>query len=137
MNVGIPGPRGPARCQDPIALDEVCYFFPELIVIMAHGGDPWGEVCVKLMAKWENLHYMSSAYSPRRMPKSILEYLDGAGSTRVMWASDYPILEFKRCREIVDDMAFREPSTRQRFVYENAARLLRRDSTAVSVGSAD
>jgi uncharacterized protein len=34
VNVGIPGPLVPGRVQDPIALDDVCCFFPELVVIM-------------------------------------------------------------------------------------------------------
>src|SRR6266702_8442645 len=120
LNVGIPGPRVPGRSQDPIALDEVCYFFPELKVIMAHGGDPWAEVCVKLMRKWENLYYMSSAYSPRRIPAPVLDYLNGPGVGKVMWASDYPILEPGWCRGVIDSMTFADPSVKQRFVHGNA-----------------
>jgi predicted TIM-barrel fold metal-dependent hydrolase len=120
VNVGIPGPRVPGRSQDPIALDEVCYFFPELKVIMAHGGDPWAEVCVRLMRKWENLFYMSSAFSPRRIPKPVLEYLNGDGFGKVMWASDYPILEFGRCRRTIDSMSFTDDSIRAHFVFRNA-----------------
>ena len=44
VNTGIPGPALPGRCQDPMALDDVCLFFPELVLIMAHGADPWWEV---------------------------------------------------------------------------------------------
>jgi len=120
VNVGIPGPRVPGRCQDPIMLDEVCYFFPELKAIMAHGGDPWAEVCVKLMRKWDNLYYMSSAYSPRRIPTPVLEYLNGHGSTKVMWASDYPILELDWCRRTIDSMSFADATIKQRFVHDNA-----------------
>ncbi|MFF3874552.1 amidohydrolase family protein [Streptomyces sp. NPDC001978] len=120
VNVGIPGPRVPGRSQDPIALDEVCYFFPELKVIMAHGGDPWAEVCVKLMRKWDNLYYMSSAYSPRRIPQPVLDYLNTQGSHKVMWASDYPILEFEWCRQTIDRMTFADAGVKERFVYGNA-----------------
>jgi hypothetical protein len=58
VNVGIPGPPVGGRCQDPVALDDVCAFFPELVVVMSHGGDPWAEMYVKLMTKWPSLHYM-------------------------------------------------------------------------------
>jgi uncharacterized protein len=122
VNVGLPGPRVPGRVQDPIALDEVCCFFPELTVVMAHGGDPWAEVCVKLMSKWENLFYMSSAYSPRRIPAKVVNYLKGRGGRRVLWASDYPILEFGRCREQIAEMPLTD-ETRFDFAYGNAARL--------------
>lgn len=123
VNVGLPGPRVPGRHQDPIALDDVCYFFPELTVIMAHGGDPWADVCVKLMTKWENLYYMSSAYSPKRIPAAIARYADGRGSTKVMWASDYPILEFSRCRRDIEQMQFTDEQSRYQFAFGNADRL--------------
>jgi predicted TIM-barrel fold metal-dependent hydrolase len=122
VNVGIPGPRVPGRVQDPIALDEVCCFFPELTVVMSHGGDPWAEVCVKLMSKWENLFYMSSAYAPRRIPSPVVDYLNGRGRQRVLWASDYPILEFGPCRKQIAEMPLTD-TTRFDFAYGNAARL--------------
>ena len=123
VNVGIPGPRVAGRAQDPIALDDVCCFFPELTVVMSHGGDPWADVCVKLMTKWENLHYMSSAYSPRRIPTPVVDYLNRRGRRRVMWASDYPILEFAPCREQIAAMPLRDEGTRFDFAFGNAARM--------------
>src|SRR3954466_13535822 len=134
VNVGIPGPRVPGRTQDPIALDDVCYFFPELKVIMAHGGDPWAEVCVKLMRKWDNLYYMSSAYSPRRLPRAVLEYMGGNKSHKVMWASDFPILEFGWCRRVIDGMEFSDDVVKHRFVYANARGAILPSSTQTQAG---
>lgn len=124
VNVGIPGPKVPGRHQHPLALDEVCYYFPELTVIMAHGGDPWAETCVKLMSKWENLYYMTSAYAPSRVPPSIVKFADGKGFDKVMWASDYPILEFTRCRGGIARMPFTDEGRRMAFAYGNAERIL-------------
>jgi predicted TIM-barrel fold metal-dependent hydrolase len=140
VNVGIPGPRVPGRVQDPIVLDDVCCFFPELTVVMSHGGDPWADVCVKLMTKWDNLHYMSSAYAPRRIPAPVVEYLNGRGRRRVMWASDYPILEFARCRDEIAAMPLRDEETRFDFAFGNAARMFFPgipDSPAPSSASAE
>ena len=41
LNVGIPGPRIPMETQKVEHLDEVCWFFPELKVVMRHGAEPW------------------------------------------------------------------------------------------------
>jgi uncharacterized protein len=123
VNVGIPGPRVPGSCQHPLSIDDVCCFFPELTVILSHGGDPWADLCVKLMTKWENLYYMSSAYSPRRLPTAIVDYMNGRGSDRVMFASDYPILDFARCRSHIDQMKLVDDETRRRYAYNNADRL--------------
>jgi len=124
VNVGIPGPRVPGRHQHPLALDEVCYFFPELTVIMSHGGVPWGETCVRLMSKWENLYYMTAAYAPSRLPSAITDYMYGAGSHKIMWASDYPILDLQRCRKSVLSMRFPDEARRRQFAYDNCERVI-------------
>ena len=36
-----PGPRVPMACQDVAHIDEVCWFFPELKLVMRHGAEPW------------------------------------------------------------------------------------------------
>jgi len=65
---------------------------------------------------------MSSAYSPRRIPAPVVEYLKARGSRKVLWASDYPILEFERCRQQIAEMPLTEEG-RFDFAYGNAARL--------------
>jgi len=124
VNVGLPGPPVGGRCQDPMALDDVCAFFPELVVVMSHGGNPWAEACVALMGKWPNLYYMSSAYSPRRIPAPVVDYLNGRGADKVLWASDYPVLGFDRCREQIAAMPIRDEERRRKFAHDNAVQVL-------------
>jgi predicted TIM-barrel fold metal-dependent hydrolase len=64
LNVGFPGPRVPGKYQDPMPVDDVACFFPGLTIVLQHGGEPWVDTCVKLMVKWPNVHYMSSAIAP-------------------------------------------------------------------------
>jgi predicted TIM-barrel fold metal-dependent hydrolase len=123
LNVGIPGPRVASRHQHPMSIDDVCAFFPELTVVMSHGGDPWGALCAKLMLHWDNLYYMSSAYAPKRLPKEIIEYANWRGSDKIIWASDYPVLEFERCRREIVQMPFVNEETRRKFAYDNADRM--------------
>jgi predicted TIM-barrel fold metal-dependent hydrolase len=125
INVGFPGPLVPAaRMQDPIVLDEICAFFPELKIIMAHGGDPWAAVCVKLMLKWQNLYYMSSAFAPRHLPKEVVHYMNTRGPDRIMWASDYPLLGFDRCATEIEAMDLRDEERRRKFGRDNARRVI-------------
>ena len=51
VNTGIPGPPAPGKCQHPMHLDDVCLFFPELVLVMAHGADPWWREAIRLMLK--------------------------------------------------------------------------------------
>jgi len=125
INVGVPGPLVPAaRLQEPLVLDEICAFFPELKIIMAHGGDPWADICVKLMLKWQNLYYMSSAFAPKHIPKSVVHYMNTRGPDRVMWASDYPLLGFDRCAREIGEMEFRDEERRRKFGRDNARRVI-------------
>jgi predicted TIM-barrel fold metal-dependent hydrolase len=97
MNTGIPGPPIPGDVQNPMHLDRVCVRFPELKLCMIHGADPWWDEAIRLMLKYKNLRMMTSAWSPKRLPESLLHYMRTRGSERVMFASDYPVLSMERC----------------------------------------
>jgi len=97
MNTGIPGPPIPGEVQNPIHLDRVCVRFPELRLCMIHGADPWWDVAIRLMIKYRNLHLMTSAWSPKRLPQALLHYLATRGTERILFASDYPVLSMQRC----------------------------------------
>ena len=97
MNTGIPGPPIPAEAQNPIHLDRVCIRFPELKLVMIHGADPWWDTAIRLMIKYRNLRLMTSAWSPRYLPESLLHYMRTRGTDRVFFASDYPVLSMQRC----------------------------------------
>jgi predicted TIM-barrel fold metal-dependent hydrolase len=97
VNTGIPGPPLPAEAQHPIHLDRVCIRFPELRLCMIHGADPWWDVAIRLMLKYRNLRLMTSAWSPKYLPESLLHYMRTRGKDRVLFASDYPVLSMERC----------------------------------------
>lgn len=94
INVGVPGPRIPSWMQDPMHLDEVCWFFPDLRVVMRHGGEPWEDMCVKLMLRWPNLYYAPTAMAPRHYPKAIMHYLRTRGADKIMFAGYWPAFSY-------------------------------------------
>ena len=97
MNTGIPGPPIPGEVQNPIYLDRVCIRFPELRLCMIHGADPWWDTAIRLMLKYKNLRLMTSAWSPKRLPESLLHFMRTRGKERIIFASDYPVLSMNRC----------------------------------------
>jgi predicted TIM-barrel fold metal-dependent hydrolase len=97
LNTGIPGPPIPGEAQHPMHLDRVCVRFPELKLCMIHGADPWWDVAIRLMLKYKNLRLMTSAWSPKRLPESLLHYMRTRGKERILFASDYPVLSLERC----------------------------------------
>lgn len=122
INTGIPGPPMPGKCQDPIYLDEVCVFFPELKLVMAHGADPWWDVAIRLMIKYRNLYLQTSAYAPRYFPPQLIHFMNTRGQDKIMFASDHPVLSFERCIKEAEQLDLRE-GVLDKFLYANAQRL--------------
>ena len=120
---GIPCPRADAACQDPIHLDVVCRDFPDLRLIMNHGADPWWGVAIRLMIKYANLYMMTSAWMAKYLPAELVHYMNTRGQNKIMWASDHPVLDMKRCLDGVDELNLR-PGVREKYLYENARRVI-------------
>ena len=123
LNVGFPGPQVPSKYQDPLPIDDVAAFFPELRIVLQHGGEPWVDTCVKLMVKWPNISYMTSAIAPKHIPQQIIYYANTRGAERIMWASDFPLLTHERCLREARDLPFRSQEHFERFVGGNAQSL--------------
>ncbi|MCU1388271.1 MAG: Amidohydrolase [Ilumatobacteraceae bacterium] len=124
ITVGVPGPRVPMAPQRVELLDEVCWFFPELRIVMRHGAEPWDDLAVKLMLKWPNLYYSTSAFAPKRYPRSIVEYANTRGADKVMFAGYYSAgLTWERIFAELADVPFRD-EVWPRFLRDNALRVL-------------
>lgn len=119
VNTGLPGPPIPGEVQDPIHLDRVCVRFPELALCMVHGADPWWDTAIRLMIKYPNLRLMTSAWSPRHLPQSLLHFMATRGKNRVIFASDAPVLPITRCvtEAAALDLA---PDVLDAYLYANA-----------------
>jgi len=124
VTVGIPGPRVPAAPQAVLALDTVCFEFPELLVVMRHGAEPWADLAVKLMLKWPGLHYSTSAFAPRYYPRPIIDYANTRGGEKVCFAGYFPMgLSYETIFEQLPTVPFR-PQVWPAFLRDNARRLL-------------
>lgn len=123
VNVGVPGPRLPMAPQHVELVDEVCWFFPELKFVMRHGAEPWEDLAVKLMLKWPNLYYSTSAFAPKHYPKAIIDYANTRGADRIMYAGYWPMgLSLERIFRELADVPFKD-AVWPRFLHDNAARL--------------
>jgi len=125
--VGVPGPRLPFACQDVALVDEVCWFFPELTFVMRHGAEPWADLAVKLMLKWPNLYYSTSAFAPKYYPADVVHFANTRGADKVMYAGYYPMgLELDRIWAEMPGVPFRE-HVWPKFLHENATRVFKLD----------
>lgn len=123
--VGVPGPRVPMACQKVELIDEVCWFFPELKFVMRHGGEPWEELAIKLMIKYPNLYYSTSAFSPRHYPESIIKYANTRGADKIMYAGYFPMgMSLDRIFKDMENVPFKE-EVWPKFLRDNAKRVFK------------
>jgi predicted TIM-barrel fold metal-dependent hydrolase len=121
---GVPGPRVPSAPQKVELIDDVCWYFPDLKFVMRHGGEPWEDMAVKLMVKWPNLYYSTSAFSPKYYPKAIVDYANTRGADKIMYAGYFPVLPLDRIFTELAQVPFRA-HVWPKFLRENAARLFK------------
>jgi predicted TIM-barrel fold metal-dependent hydrolase len=124
---GVPGPRLRFAPQHVELIDEVMYDFPELVFVTRHGCEPWTDLAVKLMLKWPNLHYSTSAFAPRYYPKAIIDYANTRGADRVIYAGYFPMgLSIERIMTEMPGVGFKD-DVWPKFLRGNAARVLKLD----------
>jgi hypothetical protein len=123
VSCGVPKARVPMACQHVALVDEVCWFFPELRFVMRHGAEPWCDLAVKLMLKWPNLYYTTSALAPGNYPKAIVDFANTRGADRVMYASGVPLgPSLERISAELPAVPFRD-HVWPGFLFENALRV--------------
>lgn len=66
--------------------------FPELIIVAGHIGYPWTDEAIALVTKHENVHIDTSAYTVRRYPPALAEFMRGHGRRKVLFGSNYPMI---------------------------------------------
>ena len=121
---GIPGPRVPSAPQRVDLIDRVMYDFPELVFVTRHGCEPWTDLMVKLMLKWPNLYYSTSAFSPKHYPKAIIDYANTRGADKVLYAGYFPMgLPLDRIMTEMPAVAFAD-DVWPKFLRENALKVL-------------
>jgi predicted TIM-barrel fold metal-dependent hydrolase len=125
VNGGVPGPRVPMDSQYPGLVDEVCWFFPELRFVFRHGCEPWEELTVKLLVKWENLYYSTTAFAPRYYPKAIIDYANRRGADKILYGGYYPYgLELQRIFAELPDVPLKD-DVWPKFLRHNALAVLK------------
>lgn len=122
INLGLPGPRRSGRVQQPILLEDVLLAYPELTVVGSHIGHPWHLETLALLQKFDNFYLTTAGWAPRYIPGEILHLMNTRGGDKVMWASDFPLLEVGRAIDEAHQLPIKE-ERRQAYLITNAARV--------------
>jgi predicted TIM-barrel fold metal-dependent hydrolase len=122
---GIPGPRLRMAPQRVELIDEVMYDFPDLTFVTRHGCEPWQDLAVKLMLKWPNLYYSTSAFAPKHYPKAIVDYANTRGADKIIYAGYFPMgLSIERIMTEMEHVPFKA-EVWPKFLRDNAAKVLK------------
>ena len=106
----------------PITLDPVACHFPELKLIGIHVGIPWADEMIAMAWKHRNVYIGTDAHSPKYWPASFVRYLDSYGRDKVIFGTDFPVLEHGRTRAEIDALGLRA-ETMRKVLHDNAARI--------------
>jgi hypothetical protein len=123
LQVGHTGPLRGSEYGRPIPyLDRVALDFPELVIVAGHIGYPWTDEMVALARKYPNVFIDTSAYSTRRYPPQLVDYLRRDGRHKVMFGSNYPMIDPAHALAELDTLELDE-ETRDLFLDGNARRV--------------
>ncbi len=125
LQVGHTGPLRPSETGRPIPyIDEVALDFPELTIVCGHIGYPWTQEMIAVATKHLNVYIDTSAYTAKRYPKELVDYLKGNGQRKVLFGTNYGMLTAERCLRDLDTLELGDEVERL-FLRENAIRVFR------------
>ena len=111
----------------PMLCDDICIDFPNLVVILAHGGRPlWMDEAFFLVRRHKNM-YMDVSSIP---PQKLLEYFPRLEeiADKALWGSDWPSPGVSGMRSNIEKFRALPISlaAKRKILYDNAARLFPR-----------
>jgi hypothetical protein len=123
--VGHAGPLCPSEPGRPIPyLDHVALEFPELRIVAGHIGFPWVDEMISLARKYPHVYIDTSAYTAKRYPSELVDYMKGSGRKKVMFGTNYPMLAPQQCLGELPALGLDEETTRL-FLSDNARSVFR------------
>ncbi|MEM6852094.1 MAG: amidohydrolase family protein [Pseudomonadota bacterium] len=106
----------------PILLDQIAIDFPELRLIGIHVGMPWTDEMIAMAWKHKNVFIGIDAYAPKHLPASLVHYMNSYGSEKVLFGTDWPVIDPRRAVEEVQAFDLR-PESFDRVMRTNALKV--------------
>ncbi len=120
--IGHTGPLMPSEVGRPIYLDQVALDFPELVIVGGHIGYPWTDEAIAVATKHEHVHIDTSAYTAKRYPQALVDYLKTNGRHKVLFGTNFPMIPPAKALEGLDALGLDE-DVASAFLADNARRV--------------
>jgi hypothetical protein len=108
----------------PILLDQIAIDFPELKLLGIHIGVPWTDEMIAMAWKHANVYIGIDAYAPKYLPKSLLHYMNSYGAHKVLFGTDWPVIDPERAVVEMQAHGLR-PEAMQKVMRENALQVFK------------
>lgn len=107
----------------PRYIDFVARDFPELKIIISHGGYPWVNEMIIVAQRNENVYLELSEYEFFPQSEAYIQAINTIISDKVLFASAHPFVNFKEAIENYNNLSFTD-QVREKVMFKNAAKVL-------------
>lgn len=108
----------------PILLDQIAIDFPELRLLGIHIGVPWTDEMIAMAWKHANVYIGIDAYAPKYLSPSLAHYMNSYGQDKVMFGTDWPVIDPERAVAEMRDHDFR-PGAMQKIMRDTAMKVFK------------
>lgn len=108
---------------DPRDVDTVARDFPELVIIMSHGGYPFVSEAIYTCQRNANVYMDISEYERSPLADVYVRAMNETIADKVLFASAHPFVELADALDAWKDFPLKE-DVRRKTMYENARRIL-------------
>ncbi len=123
----------------PRYIDVVARDFPELKIVISHGGYPWVNEAIAVAERNRNVYIDLSEYENSPMADAYMQAANTMIPDKILFASAHPFVDFKDALKKYERLPL-EPQVKQKIMYDNAAQLLgleRAPAAAAPAGGAE
>ena len=107
----------------PRYIDIVARDFPELKIVISHGGYPWVNEAISVAERNRNVFIDLSEYEYAPMAEAYIQAANTMIPDKVLFASAHPFVDFREALQKYERLQLKA-EVRQKILYDNAARLL-------------
>lgn len=108
----------------PRVIDEVAMDFPELRILISHGGYPWVTEAIAVTWRHKNVYLDISGYEEFPGAEAYSQAAGGLLRDKMLFASGHPYVPFKRALKVFDRLPIK-PEARDNILYKNAITALK------------
>ncbi|MFC6953824.1 amidohydrolase family protein [Halorubellus litoreus] len=119
-----PGGRGlKIKYGNPMLLDDVAADHPDLQMLIAHPAFPWEKEQLAICQQKGNVYMDLSGWMPKYIDDQVLHYAKTVLKDKVMFGTDYPMLDPQKWMEQFANLEYSE-EVQRKLLWENAEEFL-------------